>query len=432
MQDPDQSFQVINNRTIQLKMGSGYLGVPYAYILATLAAPIAAAVDPVVITANGGVNASTNDWMSTNTLGTGPYTLATYLSGSGFTLQPDANYWGAADAAKEPWNNILQPAKSSIQLSFQSDPAKTTTDLRTGAVAGASFAYLGPSTVNDLKNSACVAVVPLDAVYSSTAGAWWIYMNQNVQPFNNWSVRAAIAHAINYDQILSVAFGGNAIRWVGPVPPAYPYYNPDNLQPYAFDLTLARYYMQHSPYPGGVPGTIKYAYIDLGDWADVALILKSNLAQINITIEPVPITLDNLYQEQARDSHGVCATTTTANGGPFYMGQEFYTSDYISPDDWTQNNAISYGSANDCMSQFNNATMDAWVLQAAGERNPTTLTALYRNMTRMMYDDYTDVWLVSPTQFAVSNPLLKGVVQNPMGSALPFTMSFNTEYAMKP
>jgi len=433
MKDQFQSFQVIDNRTIQLNLGSGYLGVPYAYILATLAAPIAAAVDPVVITANGGVAATTNDWMSTNMLGTGPYTLASYVPGSGFTLQPDARYWGAADGAKEPWNNILQPAKSSIQLSFQSDPAKTTTDLKTGAVAGASFAYLGPSTVNDLKNSACVSVVPLNAVYSSTAGAWWIYMNQNVQPFNNWSVRAAIAHAINYDQMISVAFGGNAIRWVGPVPPAYPYYNPDNLQPYAFDLTLARQYMRNSPWPNGFPGTIKYAYINLGDWSDVALILKANLAQLNITIDPVPITLDNLYQEQARDARtGVCTTETTANGGPFYMGQEFYTSDYISPDDWTQNNAISYGSANDCMSQFNSATMDGWVLQAAGERDPTTLTGLYRSMTRMMYDNYTDVWLVSPTQCAVSSPLLQGVVQNPMGSALPFTMSFNTEYAIKP
>jgi len=76
--------------------------------------------------------------------------------------------------------------------------------------------------------------------------------------------------------------------------------------------------------------------------------------------------------------------------------------------------------------------MDEWVIQAAGESNPTVLQQLYANMTGMMYDNYTNIWLVSPTQFSVSSPLLLGIVPNPMGSALPFTMSFNTEYAMKP
>jgi len=435
MKDTWQSFQVIDDKTIQLNMGYGYLGdtVAYTYILATLAAPIAAGVDPFVITANGGTNDSTNDWMSTNLLGTGPYKLASYNPSTGFVLQKDPNYWGAAAAAAEPWNNILQPAKSDIQTNFQGDPAKTTTDLKSGAVAGASFAYAGPSTVNDLKNSACVSVTKLSEVYSSTAGAWWIYMNQNHEPFNNQSFRAAVAHAINYEQINATAFGGNSVRWVGPVPPGYPFYNTDSLPAYSYNLTLARQFLLNSPWPTGYLIPVKYAYINLGDWAEVSLIIKSNLAQINLTLDLVPITLDNLYQEQARDSTtGVCTTETTANGGPFYMGQEFYTSDYISPDDWTQNNAISYGSANDCMSAFNDPNVDAWVLQAAGESNPAVARQLYRDITRTMYDNYTNVWLLSPNQFSVSSPLLLGVIPNPMGSALPFTMSFNTEYALKP
>ncbi len=441
MKDANQSFQVIDNRTIELRLGAGYLGTPYTYILATLSAPIAAAVNPFVIAANGGVSNATNSWMSSNMLGTGPYTLSTYTPTTGFTLAPDPNYWGMAAGTAEPWNNIVQPAKSSIQLNFQSDPAKTTQDLTSGAVAGASFAYLGPSTVNALKGSPCVIVKPLDAVYSSTAGAWWIYMNQNVEPFNNRSFRAAIAHAINYDQIIARAFGGNAIRWVGPVPPAYPYHNPEQSSrapvPYQYNLTLARQFMNDTPWPGGYPTSpaappIKYAYVNLGDWAEVAVLLQSDLARIGIRIEPKPISLPNLYEEQARDANGVCTTATPANGGPFSMGQEFYTSDYIAPDDWTQNNAYSEGSANDCMSQYTNATMDKLVFDAAAETDPATLTAMYAQMTRLMYDNYTNVWLVSPTQFAVYNPFLQGVVPNPMGSALPFTMTFNTEYALKP
>jgi peptide/nickel transport system substrate-binding protein len=438
MADPDQSFQVVDAQTIQLNLGHGYLGeVPYVYVFATLAAPIAAAIDPAIIAQHGGVSNATNDWMTTNMIGTGPYLLGSYNPSTGFTLQPDPNYWGVAAAAGEPWNNAIQPAKASIQIDFQGDTAITTQDLKSGRIVGASFAYLGPSTVNDLKTAQCVVVTPLDPVYGSTAGAWWVFMNQNHEPFNNLSVRAAVVHAIDYDRIIQVAFGGNAIRWTGPVPPGYPYYNPESVAPYSYDVPLARQYMNNSPWPltgvnpvqGGYPTVLKYEYINLGDWPGVAQLLRDDLAQIGIRIDPVPITLDNLYEEQARDQNGVCTTESTANGGPFYIGQEFYTSDYISPDDWTQNNAISYGSANDCMAQYYNATMDDLVLTAAGIDVPAQQSQMYADMTRMMYDNYTNAWLVSPTQFQVYSPFLKGVIPNPMGSGLPFTMMFNTEYA---
>ncbi len=434
MKRTDQSFQVIDNRTLQVNLGYGYNGpVPYAYILSTLAAPVAAAVDPAVVQAHGGVHPGPNAWMANNLLGSGPYKIQTYDPTTGEVLVPDPNYWGAAAAAAEPWNNILQPAKSSIQINFQGTTAVEVQDLKSGSVAGVSFAYVGPSTVNELKNAACLVVKPLDVVYSSTAGGWWFYMNQNVPPFNNLSVRKAVIHAINYDEIINVAFGGYASRWVGPVPPGYPYYNPDNLAPYPHDLVLAEQEMNNSPYrlPQGYGPTINYEYINLGDWKTVATLLQGYLAQIGIKINPVAIPLAQLYVEQVLDASGTCTTMTAVNGGPFPIGQEFYTSDYIAPDDWTQNNAISYGSANMCMSRYNNATMDGLVIDAAGQSNPTNLTKDYAQITRMMYDNYTNAWLVVPQQFAVYNSLLRGVVLNPMGSGLPFTMMMNTEYAAK-
>ena len=431
MTDPDQSFQVIDNETIQLNLGRGYLGeAPYTYLFSTLASPVASAVDPIVIAQNGGVADHTNDWMSAHMLGTGPYTQTSYDSTTGsYTLTPDPNYWGTTAAASEPWNNALQAAKSTIQIDIQGDPVKTSSDLKTGHVAGASFDYLGPSTISALQSSPCVSVQALDPVYGSTAGAWWIYMNQNVEPFNNLSVRAAVVHAINYTRMIQQAFGGHAIRWVGPVPPGYPYYNPSNLAPYAYNLTLAKKFMSESPWPSGYPTTLNYMYLNTADWEAVATFLQNDLAQIGIRLNLVPITLTNLYSEQVRDQNGLCTSETTANGGPFYIGQEFYTSDYISPDDWTQNNALSYGSANDCMAQYVNDTMDNLVLTAAATSDSTQLTQMYTQMTQMMYDNYTVAWLVSPTSFAVSSPFLKGVVSNPMGSGLPYVMTYNTEYA---
>jgi peptide/nickel transport system substrate-binding protein len=435
METANQSFQVINASMIELNVGYGYLGyAPYGYLLASISAPNSYAVDPNVVEANGGVTiGQTNDWMASNMVGTGPYEMTYYsgLPGGGYSLTPDPNYWGTAVALQEPWNDLIQAANSTVDVVFQDSVDITTNDLAVGYVASASFAYIGPATVHDLQGKSCLVVQALPTVYGSTSGSWWIYLDQNAYPFNNLSVREAISNAINYNQIIQQAFGGYATQWVGPVPPAYPYYNPQNLSPYQYNLALAQQEIQDSPCANDAcAGTaIKYAYLDTGiDWAETAQFLASDLKQIGIDIDPVPISLSDLYEEQALSS-GVCTTETSANGGPFPMGQEFYTSDYISPDDWTQNDAISYGSANLCMSQYDNSTIDTDVLAAASSLNATNLTTLYTNITSAMYYNYTDIWLVVPTAFAVYSTLLHGVVQNAMASAEPFAFSFNTQYA---
>jgi peptide/nickel transport system substrate-binding protein len=438
MAAPNQSFQVLNNRTIQLNLGSGYLynattgaGVPYRYLLAEMATPGGVAVDPVVVQANGGVSNGPNAWMTTHSVGTGPYLISAFDPVSGMTFTPDPHYWGTAVAASQPWNVNLAPAKSAIQVNFQLDAAINVQDLKTKAVASASFAYLGPDTVHQLQSTACVTVRAQSLVYSASSGAWWVYMDQTVAPFNNLSVREAVVHAIDVHQIIQEAFGGYASQWVGPVPPSYPGYNPQNLPPYAFNLTLAKQEMQNSPYPNGYGPTLNYEYLNTGpDWANMALLLKNDLAQIGININPVPMGLDTFYQVQTPDpTTGVCPTATTQNGGPFPIGQDFYASDYIAPDDWTQQDALSYGTANVCMSSYNNLTVDNLVRDATGQRNQTAFINDYTQMTKMMYDNYTNAWLICPTLFTVSNPTVQGVVSTPMGSTTLSTMEWNTVYA---
>jgi len=432
---PNQSFQVINATTIELNVGYGYLGPhPYTYLLASISAPNSYAVDPRVVQAHGGLSeGEPNDYLANAMVGTGPFELTYYdgLPGGGYQLTPDPSYWGRAAAAAQPWNNLIQPANSTIDVVFQDSVDITTNDLALGYAASASFAYIGPATVHQLQGRACLIVQAMPTVYGSTSGSWWIYLNQSVYPFDNLSVRAAVAHAINYQQIIQVAFGGYASQWVGPVPPAYPDYNPGNLTPYQYDLPLAQAEIADSPcaHDACRGDTIKYAYLDTGiDWAVTAQFLENDLAAIGLTIDPVPISLDDLYEEQSL-TDGVCTTSTNANGGPFYMGQEFYTSDYISPDDWTQNDAVSYGSANLCMSGYNNGTVNNDTYLAASSQNATNVTAYYTTMTSLMYHNYTDIWLVVPTSFAVYSARLHGVIQNPMASAEPYAFLFNTQWA---
>ncbi|MFY9717623.1 MAG: ABC transporter substrate-binding protein [Thermoplasmata archaeon] len=434
MESLNQSFQVINNLTIELNLGFGYLASNYTYLLASLSAPNSYAVDPSWIDHHGGVaEGAVNGYLSSNTLGTGQYTLSGYspTSGGGYTLNVNSHYWGAKAATQQPWNSMIQPANTTVVVIFQSTLDVTVSDLQHGIVQSASFAYIGPSTITQLEGYSNLHVGALPTVYGSTSGAWWVYLNQSEAPFDNLSVREAVAHAIDYSQIIDQAFGGYASQWVGPVPPAYPYYDPGGLSPYAYDLTLAQSEIADSPCAAdacqGTP--VNYEYLTPGaDWAETAQFLASDLAAIGLTINPVPISLPDLYVEQSYNSGGACTTSTTTNGGPFPMGQEFYTSDYISPDDWTQNDAVHSGSANRCMSGYNNATVNNLTYAAASSSDPVQLTADYTTMTSLMYNNYTDIWLVAPTSFAVYGIDLHGMVFNPMASAEPFAMLFNTDW----
>ena len=435
MELPNQSFQVINNHTIQLNLGYGYLASNYTYLLASISAPNSYAVDPAVVQAQGGVQfGQQNTYLNSHAIGTGPYLLSNWdpITGGGYTLTPWSGYWGKAAAAQEPWNNNIQPANTTVDVVFSASTQNVISDLQTGVAASASFAYSGPSDIAQIQGNPCLNVNILPTVYGATSGSWWVFMNQSVFPFNNLSVRAAIVHAINYTQIIQYAFGGYGSQWVGPVPPSYPYYNPANLAPYPYNLTLAKQEIQNSPCANNACAslTFNYEYQSPGkDWADSASILQTDLAAIGITIKPVPLTLAQLYTEQTLNSNGVCTTATNLNGGPFYIGQEFYTSDYISPDDWTQNNAYSFGSANMCMSGYANATVDALVFQAAAESNPANLTSDYTALTAAMYYNYTDAWLIVPDSVAVSSIYLHGIIQNPMASAEPYAFYFNTQWA---
>jgi peptide/nickel transport system substrate-binding protein len=436
----NQSFRVINNLTIQVNLGFGYLGpIPYTFLLDQLAMPPFAAVDPLAVEANGGVQIATpNTWMAGNMMGSGPFVLSSYTPSTGYTLSPNSNYWGAALAAQEPWNNNLQPAKSSITVIYQGDPAIDLENLKTGSAAAASFAFLGPSTLSQLKGTPCIVVQSLPTVFGSTTFSSWIYMDQNAPPFNNLSVRASVAHAIDYGTIIQTAYGGNAAQWVGPVPPGYPDYNPGGLSPYAYNVPLAMQEMNNSPWPLSSGGyskmteqTLNFEYINVGTTLyDTALLIQSELAVVGIKLNLVGLDLGQLAQIQGHDPNtGACDSTESLYGGPFYIGEDYYTADYVSPDDATQALATGFAGFNVCQSEYNNATVNNLVVTAAGERNSTAASADYAQMTQIMYDNYSNAWLFVPTAFAVYNSQLQGLYTNPMGAGLPYVMEENTEYA---
>jgi peptide/nickel transport system substrate-binding protein len=443
----NQSFRVINSTTIQFNIGNGsvdYNGpAPYPFLLDQVATPGFAAVDPLYVAQHGGIQVNlANSYMSNNMLGSGPYNLTFWSPSTGYTLSPNKNYWAASIGAANPLYNNLQPAKTSIDVSFQENPTIVVENMQTGAAALGSFAYIGPSQINELEGQKCLVVKALPPVFGSLSFSGWIYMDQNatvlpgepINPFANLSVRAAVVHAINYNQIIQVGFGGYGTKWVGPIPPGYPDYNPTGLANYTQNIPLAEQEMNNSPWPmssGGLnhvfPKGINFEYLQTGDWNTVAELLQKELAVVDIPLNLVPMSIDQLVEEQTY-SDGSCISQTSANSGPFYIGLDYYTGDYVGPDDPTELNAWSVGGYNYCMSEFDNATVDNWFYEAAESTSVAAAAQYYGDITNFMYYNYTDAWLVVPTSFQVYNVNVQGIVPNPMGSGIGFQLIYNTDY----
>jgi len=223
-------------------------------------------------------------------------------------------------------------------------------------------------------------------------------MNQQSDPFTNWSVRQAVVHAINYDRIIQVAFGGYAERWVGPVPPGYPYYNPDALAPYAYNLTVAKQYMAQSPWPNGYPNTINYEYVNLGDWADVANLLKDDLSRSDHDQSRRIANIDKLYELQKTDANGDCiARHRERRAFPIGRSSIHRTT-----------SRRTTGRRTMCLPA--EVQTAAWPGTATEHRQPhlgcrdpratrSFAQSEYATITRTMYDNATVAWLVVPTQF---------------------------------
>jgi ABC-type transport system substrate-binding protein len=293
-------------------------------------------------------------------------------------------------------------------------------------------------------------VHPLPPVFGGLSFAPWVFMDENTSrpaggppnPFANLSVRAAVVHSINYNQIVSVALGGYGTNWVGPIPPGYPDYNPSNTPVYSYDPSLALQEMDASPWPvssGGLthlyPNGINFEYIQTGDWNIVAQLIKTSLAAIDIPLNLVPMSIDQLALEQYTETNSsnpsgppVCVSQTSQDGGPFYIGLDYYTGDYVGPDDPTELNAWSTGGYNECMSELDNGTVNDWFYHGAESTNVAAAAGYYGNITNFLSANYVDAWLPIPTSFQVYNIDVQGIVQNPMGSGIGFQLIYNTDY----
>ncbi len=172
-----RSIEALDSLTVQVTLCSG--DISFEYNMASMGLSV---FPSEYLEATGG----TGDLL-TNPIGTGPYQLERWESGSEIVLSRFDDYWG-------------EPAiEETAILRWNSESAARATELRAGAIDGMKFP--GPSDLDVFDADPAFALVPIPAVTGV-----YVAMNNHYFPFNDVRVRQAVSMSIDRERIVNNFF----------------------------------------------------------------------------------------------------------------------------------------------------------------------------------------------------------------------------------
>ena len=180
----------------------------------------------------------TIETITTNPVGTGPYTFADWVQGDRIELARNPDYWGE------------QPAMASATFKFISDPT-------------AAFAAMMAEDVDVFTGFPAPENLPqfeadprFQVLVGSTEGETILAMNNKVAPLDNIKVREAISHAIDRQAIIDGAMFGYGT----PIGTHFAPHNPayvDLTGSSAYDPEKAKALLAEAGFPDGFSTTLK-------------------------------------------------------------------------------------------------------------------------------------------------------------------------------
>jgi peptide/nickel transport system substrate-binding protein len=265
------------------------------------------------------------DWK--NAVGTGPFILNDYVSGSSLSFSKNPNYWGYDE--RYPKNQL--PYVDSIKVLIMSDPATALAALRTGKID--LIEGLNWQQAASLKKTNPELLQVNRPVLRPAALA----MRVDLKPFSDIRVRKALQMAINLKEMAGTYYGGNSdgtpVGLVGSVMSGFytPYseWEPDVKAGYAFDPAGAKKLLAEAGYPNGFKTNLvmsSNAEAGRGFDTDLAQIIKAYLLDIGIDVEIRP--MDNVSYTaftKAMKADGLMPTLCSVALSPTVILQYRYT-----------------------------------------------------------------------------------------------------------
>lgn len=209
------------------------------------------------------------DTINDDPITSGPWEVASFSPDNSVTLVPNEEYWGD------------KPALAKIELVKAADPTAASTSLRSGDLQVLSKVAL--ADVKPLQAESNISLVSPET--PSQAITWELDVSS--APFDDVTVRQALAYAIDRETVLSAAyFGQGSVSTTNTMLADDNPVHADDLIDYSYDLKKAKELFDKAGITEGTTFTW-WSSSTRPEWQTSAQILQASLAEIGITLEIV-------------------------------------------------------------------------------------------------------------------------------------------------
>lgn len=236
---------------------------PYAptFLYNILTAGVASIVDAEVVKANDVGGDMGNEWLKSNSAGTGAYVLKSFKPNEGYVLEARPGYWrGDAKLAKVFMMHVPEAATERLQLEKGDiDVARTLTPVDVAGMAGNA-----------------------DVVIQEDVGGqvYYLSFNQKNENYKNPKFLDAMRWAIDYQGMADTVMKGAVVVHENFLPSGYLGATDEN--PYSLDIEKAKALLAES---GITDPTVTLSVRNAADRMDVAQSIQNTFGQAGITVE---------------------------------------------------------------------------------------------------------------------------------------------------
>ncbi len=276
----DEGMTVVDDYTIQFKLtGPNPLFLDYLQMLNLMIQ------NPKPIEANGGVvEGKINEWVAKNDCGSGPYELVSYNPGVEIVFKRFEDYWG--------------PKPKPEKLVFKIIPEESTRAMLLEREKIDIMWWIPSKDYESLSKKKNLKVIGRPTIKIN-----YIDMNRNNPPFDNQTVRKALAYSFPYDAVIDEVLYGRAIQMTSPASEGSPGHTSEFFK-YTHDLEKAEALLAEAGYGADNPLSFTFQLGEgrIANNKEVAVTWQAALKKIGVNMEinvlPQAVHLDKLKAKE--------------------------------------------------------------------------------------------------------------------------------------
>jgi peptide/nickel transport system substrate-binding protein len=323
--------------------------------------------------------------------GCGPYVLEEWISGQRIVLKKKKNWWGDKLAAKYP---LLKANPETIIYKPMSDVTTAVTELKAGGID--VMTTIPAQQYKELKEST-EGQSKLNFYEPLKLAIYHIGMNNNRPKLSDKRVRRALAHLVNFDEIINTTMYGYAEKVVGPIHPSRSYYH-KGLPQIEEDLDKARALLKEAGWEDTNGNGIADKMID-GELTEMKLeylssragvtgqkigtIFKANAKRIGVDIDLVVKEGNVVVDLRSKRDFDLLTGGWSQDPSPDDPYQNWHT------DSDTPSGGNRFG--------FGNEESDKIIEEIRTIIPEERRNELYKKLQKMIYDEQPCIFLMIPT-----------------------------------